>query len=248
MKTNAGKAHRKSLTHIDLHRHWPSLDAHTLYSLELEQDEYYQHIPAAALPQYVEQAMAKGKKVATTHGRLYSLQKLLNLLLKEGVCVRFRDKHPLDPTIRAQYNKKTKTIEIYRNSLQQITHFFNMMDKAVADEEIILLHLIHEWFHHLEETRCGRTDADLPKVVIKQVGPLKQRKSILRTREIGAHAFTQAVMQLSWSPLLLDYLLDYQQQGWTKAQIREHFHRLKQRFEPNPYPQSSEENDTINNN
>lgn len=245
MKTNA-ETRQKSLAHIDLHPYWPSLDPEILYRLELEQDETYPHIPAATLPLYVEQAMSIGKKVASTHRYFLSLQRLLNLLLKEGVCVRFRDKHPLDPTIRAQYSKKPKTIDIYRNSLNQISHFFKAMGEEVADDEVILLHLIHEWFHHLEENRCGRTDAQLPKVVIKQIGPIRQRKSIFRTREIAAHTFTQSVLNLSWPPLILDYLLDYTRRGWTKAQIREHFERLKQQFHQNPYPQSREEDVTIN--
>ncbi|KPC77908.1 hypothetical protein ADL26_01545 [Thermoactinomyces vulgaris] len=248
MKTNAVKPFRKPLAEIHLDRHWPSVDPQTLFQLELKQDEYYEHIPPDALPYYVEQAMKKGQTVASLHGRPLSLRTLLNQLLKEGVCIRFQDAHPHDPFIRAQYRKKPKTIEIYRRSLQQIDQFFDAMGESVAEEEIMLLHLYHEWFHHLEETRCGRTDADLAKVVVKRMGPFKQRKGILRTREIAAHTFTQAVMKLPWSPLLLDYLLDFQQRGWSKSEIREHFQRLKQSSPPNPPPPSPSEHVTINNN
>ena len=74
-------------------------------------------------------------------------------------------------------------------------------------EDLIALHLIHEWFHHLEVSRIGRTDLRLPQVVTTRLGPFPVRRPLKKTREIAAHAFVQEMMGLSFYPLLLDHLL-----------------------------------------
>jgi hypothetical protein len=93
------------------------------------------------------------------------------------------------------------------------------------------MHLYHEWFHYLEEKKFGRTDFLLPKVTIKQWGPFTFKKPLYRTREIAAHTFTQKMLQLPWSPLLLDQLLLLRHEGWNRGQIREHFKQIRQRFD-----------------
>lgn len=93
------------------------------------------------------------------------------------------------------------------------------------------LHMCHEWFHHLEETRLGRTDQQLPKLVMRKVGPVMFKQSVESTREIAAHAFTQQVMGLSWYPLLLDMLISQSERKVKKEQIRESFNSLKHEFE-----------------
>ncbi|WP_139179454.1 hypothetical protein [Lihuaxuella thermophila] len=220
------ESNTKRLKTVSLEKAWPVLSPFCLAYTELERDEWYPFIQPEQIPFYIDQAIRIGQEAACSYAKDFNLQELINVLLKQGVGVRFLNQHALDEWVRAQYLAKTSTIEIYRPSLDQMEQFFRMMNQPVCTEDIICLHLYHEWFHHLEETKCGRTDLALPKIKIKK-GLLTTKKTIRRTREIAAHAFTQAAMGLNWSPLLLDQLLFLTKQGWTKIQIREHFQKIK---------------------
>jgi hypothetical protein len=221
----------KSLESISLEKAWPVLSPELLAFTELEQDELYPYIKAELIPTYIEKSIQYGQQVAGSYTKPYNFRELINLLLKQGVRVRFLQQPPLNQWVRARYTKKPAMIEIYRSSIEQIGQFFSEMKEPVSEEELYRLHLFHEWFHHLEETKYGRTDLLLPRVKLKSWGPFISKKPIYKTREIAAHSFTQTALGLQWSPLLLDQILLFIQQGWTKTQIREHFRQIKQKYE-----------------
>lgn len=216
---------------ISLEKTWPVLSMECLAWHELNSDEHFSSIPQAEVLTYIQRSIQFGEKVAQTHAKNDNLQQLINRLLKEKVRIQIKSSHPTGASIRAQYSRKPPTITIYQPSIQQMKRFFIQMYEPVSEEELIRLHLYHEWFHHLEETKCGYTYATLPKVIVKRWGPVILQKSIIRTREIAAHAFTAKALDLKWSPLLLDHLLSYQEQGWSKTRIREHFRDIRGQYE-----------------
>jgi hypothetical protein len=219
-------------TLMNLDERCPTLPPKCLFVLELEQDEYFPHLSPSEVPLLIDQAIQKGILASGKWAeQKQSLKDMINLLIRQGITVRFLDRHPEKPAIRAEYNKKTKTIRIYRKSMHQIQRFFEELNIPVTEEDLFLLHLYHEWFHHLEETKIGRTDDELPRVTIKQKGPFAIRKRLSRLREIAAHAFVQQVFELNWSPLLLDYLLYFKEKGWSFGQIRESFQKEKERIQ-----------------
>lgn len=232
----------KPLTDVMLEKAWPVLSAQALAFTELEQDEFYSFIRQEEIPHYIDTAIQLGQEAAKTHTANFSLKELMNELIKQRVKVRFLNHQPQGDWVRAQYTKKPATIEIYRSSLEQMKQFFLRMNEHVCHDDLLKLHLYHEWFHHLEETKIGRTDLALPKIKIKQWGPFTAKKSIRRIREIAAHAFTQTAMGLNWSPLLLDHLLLHIHQGWTPTQIREHFQRIRHQYEQLVKTKKDEEN------
>jgi hypothetical protein len=230
------KIHGKCLRDIQLETYWPSLSLEELALLELEKDPYYAIIPSAKIPIYIESSIRFGQEVAEKYGKNLPLQACINQLLQQGVRIQWKDNCPHHPSVRAQYSPKPPTIEIYRPSIQQIKQFFLQIQETPCEEEIWLIHLYHEWFHHLEETKCGHTYRHLPKIKMKAWGPFTLQKPIRRTREIAAHAFTQTMMQLTWSPLLLDHLILHQSQGWSITQMREHFQQIKQQWQQLTHP------------
>ncbi|MBA4494628.1 hypothetical protein ACFO25_12875 [Paenactinomyces guangxiensis] len=236
----------KRLKYVSLERSWPVLNPVLLGFMELKQDNYFPFIPKEQIPFYIEKAIQFGQDAAQRYANDFSLKEFINILLKQGVRVNFVNTHPSDQWIRAQYLEKKSTIEIYRPSLVQIKSFFQEIDESVDEKDIIVLHLYHEWFHHLEEKKFGRTDRSLPKTRIKKWGPFVYKRGIRRTREIAAHAFTQAAMNINWSPLLLDYLLLFTRQGWTKTQIREHFQQIKNQYEQLTEPEFAEDDEQAN--
>lgn len=224
---------------------WPVLDLPTLACAELEKDEMYPWMAKEMIPIYVNRSIQRGQTAAQKYGKDVNFKKLINRLLKERVQIGFVPRLGIQGSVRAEYHRRKRRIEISRHSIQQITSFFAEMGAQVPEEEVALLHLVHEWFHHLEETACGRTDRALPRVPHKRIGPLVLKKNVATTREIAAHAFTQAVLGLSWSPLLLDYLLTLRGQGFSITDIRSQFQQLKRKanalLHPPPPETSAEE-------
>ncbi|TCS96634.1 hypothetical protein EDD58_101270 [Hazenella coriacea] len=230
-RMNENRLHQVSLSVI-----WPTLPFTYLAYLELEQDELFSKIPDEKIPQLIQLAMEHGEKAAKKFAKNLELTFLINTLLKQGVRVRFFQHQPANSWIRAQYIRKPPSIEIYRSSLSQMETFFREMKQPVGEKDLIQLHLVHEWFHHLEETKIQRTDLILPRAKQKIWGPFVSHKPIRRLREIAAHTFTEQVLKLTWSPLLLDHLLLLKDQGKSRLQIREYFQSVRQRVEPIFHP------------
>jgi hypothetical protein len=219
-----------SLASVPMEQHWPVLPEPVLAFLELEQDAYFSLLSPADVRMYIRSAMEWGEQAAQKHRYNGRLSDLLNRLIASGIRVRFLDHASPRIETRAQYRGKPPTIEVYRPSITQLAHFFERSGYRVSSEDLVALHLTHEWFHHLEIHAIGRTDRLLPKVLVKRWGPFTRRDYVGKTREIAAHAFTKRSLGLSWFPTLVDHLLLYMDKGWSKTQIREHFQRVKQRY------------------
>lgn len=237
-----------SIRRVTLDPTWPTLDLPILAYAELEKDEMFPLMDQASIPNYINQSIKKGQIAAQRFGKGITFKNLINKLLKEHVQIAFVPQLGIQGTVRAVYHKKNRRIEISRDSIQQIRSFFSEMGFFISEEDISLMHLVHEWFHHLEESTIGRTDKALPGVQYKRFGPFAWRKKVATCREIAAHTFTQAVLELSWSPLLLDYLLTFREQGESVPSIRHHFQQLKQRaiaaLEPPTPNRTDSTNDT----
>jgi hypothetical protein len=226
----AGPGTGKNLADVCLDRHWPLLPLECLAFSELKQDEFFPRLAPEAVPLLIDQAIHFGRRTAQLHAGDIKLHELLNKLLKQGVTVRFLERSA-ESWVRAQYLRKPPAILVSRASLAQLDRFFRNMNQPVAEDELIRMHLFHEWFHHLEETKIGRADTAVPKAKIRQWGPIVIRRPIRRAREIAAHAFVQEVMKLPFSPLLIDQLIHLTEKGWDKTMIREHFQEMRKSAE-----------------
>ncbi|SFF88345.1 hypothetical protein SAMN04488025_107105 [Planifilum fulgidum] len=220
------------LSSIVLERAWPVLPAPVLALSELEQDEVYPLLDKRKIGTYLNRSLSIGREAARDMKFDGDLKTLLNRMLRSGVRIRFREGSGPGGTgwVRAQYRIRPPTITVFRSSVEQLNRFFRMTGNPVRREDLIALHLIHEWFHHLEVSHIGRTDLRLPQVVTTRLGPFPVRRPLKKTREIAAHAFVQEMMGLSFYPLLLDRLLLHLDRGLSKEQIREQFEKLRTRY------------------
>lgn len=221
------------LQNVLLERTWPIASPEILAYTELKQDEMYPEIRPNQIMSYIEGALACGRQAGDQYDYVGNLARLMDLVLQSGAKVVFVDEKKRDgeQLIRAQYEPKPPIIYIYRPSIEQMERFFLKSGYRIQQEDLIALHVCHEWFHHLEETETGRTDQKLPKVTVRKVGPVSFKRSIEKTREIAAHAFTQTVMDLKWYPMLLDVLIGQEARNVKKEQIRERFRMLRQEME-----------------
>lgn len=219
------------LNEISLGRWWPTLSAPVLAWTELEQDTFYPLLETEMIGTLLDRALQYGKQAAEEIQIQGSPERLIDHIIHSGIRIRFLTESADKKWVRAQYRSTPPTIDVYSHSLHQLVDFFQKTGFRVRQEDVIALHLVHEWFHHLESSRWGRTDLKLPQVAVHIWGPIHKRRSLTRTREIAAHAFTQEVMGLSWYPLLLDHLLLLLERGATREQIREHFTRIKSQYQ-----------------
>ncbi|SHE51498.1 hypothetical protein SAMN05444392_101801 [Seinonella peptonophila] len=217
-----------SLRFIKMEQLCPVLPLEVLSFQEMKNEQTLESVQMDQLPELIQDAIRMGKLAVERRPTLANLTDLINHLLKQKIQVRFLDRHPTDQHVRAQYQTgKHPCITIYRSSIQQMERFFRQQLAPVDPKELYMLHLFHEWFHHLEEVEIGRIDRKLAKQYRQR---RFQRIVIPQVREIAAHAFTQQMMNLSWSPLLLDHLLSFQKQPHSSISLREHFHQLKDEF------------------
>lgn len=217
----------KSLRSLHIDRIWPTLSPTALSYLEIQQDSYFSYLPKDSIIPSLNTSIAVGQEVAKQQSEHKTFKDLLNALLRKGLKVRFRQQHPTHPQVRAQYFHQNATIDIFMNSIQQMQSFFQQTITTVDEEDLVCLHVYHEFFHSLEKKNDKQMKRKIPKCTIKQWGPFTIQRSPRTFREIAAHAFTQTMMKLDWSPLLLDRLIYYTQQGWSNEQIREHFAKIK---------------------
>lgn len=220
---------KRDIQSVDWEKYWPNLSPLYLSFLELERDPYYCFLPTHELEDYLKKAITIGEQTAKPYIHMDHLA-FFNHMIKKDIRIRLLDQHPEQSRIRAQYHKKKQTIFIYKNSMKEIQQFIANKIVTVSEIDLIALHAYHEWFHHLEETSIGRTDQKFRPVVIKERGPFLVKRTLLRLREIAAHAFTQTALALNWSPLLLDQFRYLQSKGYSNAQIRECFQDTKNSY------------------
>lgn len=222
----------RKLASIPLEKNWPILSQEEISLAELEADTYFPFIEKKQIPFYIKKSIEYGEKVARDYATPgLEISELINRVIQNNVTIDFVKKDPDNLWIRAQYIRRPPVIRIYHSSMKQLEKFFKEMNTLITAEELIALHLFHEWFHYLEEKKVGRTDSLLPRVIIGKTMFFKQKKRIEKTREIAAHAFTKKALGLPWSPLILDHLLMYSQNQLTKVEIREKFQEKSRHYE-----------------
>lgn len=229
------------LSSIRMEKTWPVLPAPVLALSELEQDEMFPYLDKRKIKTFLNRALAIGIEAARENHYDGDLKGLLNRLIRSGIRIRFQEgSTPREACwVRAQYRPNPPTITVFRSSIEQLGRFFRRSGYPIRGDDLIALHLIHEWFHHLEASRIGRTDLRLPKVPVRRIGPVSWKQPLKKAREIAAHAFTQELMGLSFYPLLLDHLLLYTDRGLGKQQIREQFGKLRDRWNQIPDDEES---------
>lgn len=170
----------------------------------LQQDPYAPFLSSSRTIFLIRKALDIGEKWAKPFQNQITLTQVANYLVKDGVQILLADQHPENLEVRAEYDRKQKRITIYKRSFAQLQHFFQQLGYAIPEDELILLHLTHELFHHLETKVPNRREFPTPSATFRKVGPLRFRRPVWSVREIAAHTFVQKALHLPWSPYLLD--------------------------------------------
>lgn len=190
--------------------------------LELEQDVVFRHLSPAERLRYVERALDVGREAARGYQARH-LAEVEALASQWGARVIMDDGGNFFGAVqlRAQHDQRAGVITLYRRSLDQMESLLALvLPEPWSWDRVVATHLAHELFHHLEHTRLGPVDGQLPPVTTFRVGRLwETRCRARRCREIAAHAFTRTLLGLPFLPNAIDWVMLVAMGRWTEEAL-----------------------------
>ena len=173
--------------------------------LELEKDPVFPHLTKEQRLYYVDFALRVGHdQAALFHGAdVFGLAREFGL----KVDIQKAANTVAGVTLRACYDEKKRTVEIFGDSIEQMQQeLAHWLPWPLTFAQIAALHLAHELFHHLEATRIQPVDRQLPSVTIWRFGRfgITIQSRARRCREIAAHAFAKRMCDFPFFPNALD--------------------------------------------
>lgn len=185
--------------------------------LELEQDPVFAHLTVGQRRWYVERALAIGREQAAHFNGATPSAVAVQL----GVQVRVlnQENRFAGMVVRAEHD--AGVITLYTPSVQQVAELLTqVLPEPWQWEQVEGLHVAHELFHHLEETRIKPVHEQLPAVVTFRLGRLWQTRSRARQcREIAAHAFAKELLGVPFLPNAVDWLILIATKKWSEAAL-----------------------------
>ncbi|VYU67651.1 hypothetical protein [Clostridium tertium] len=181
------------------------LNDEVLSLLELKEDMLFHKLSKDDIAYYIKESINIGKNLA----KEYKDKNIENILKENNVEIKVeKDSLGKKDSIRAEihFDKKTKEIKIYEDSINKMFNTVKDSSLKINKKKIYEIHLAHEFYHFLEFKDDNYTNNKLKKIVSISIGPLKRKSTILKTREIAAHAFCKELLNLKFHPKALDYI------------------------------------------
>lgn len=206
---------------------WLSNDV--LSILELREDLLFHKLNKDQVKYYIDESRSLGHKLAQD----FKNRDIEDVLKKNNVEVIMKESAPgkgLGLRAEIHFDKNTKKITIYKNSMKQIHEVLKKSGINISEKQVFNIHLAHEFYHFLEFRDSKYTNEQLEKVVCFSLGPIKRRSTILRTRELAAHEFCREFLNLKFHPKILDYMFLIDNDSKFEVQLREEVEELKDKY------------------
>lgn len=181
------------------------LDDEILSLLELKEDFLFEKLNKDQIKYYIRESINIGEKIA----KGFKNKDIEYLLKKNEVEIVVKEASiGKGPNLRAEihFDKKIKRIVIYKDSIKQIFETVKYLGIEISEENVYKMHLAHEFYHYIEFAHSQYTNEQLDKIICFSLGPIKRKSTILKTREIAAHAFCKEFLKLKFHPKALDYI------------------------------------------
>lgn len=209
-----------------------SPDDQILAYLELKKDLLFHRIPSDKIYYYVANSLEIGRKKAQSfqHKDIKQLckQNELDIEIVDSIGVFHKVK------FRAEiiFTKKKSKIKIYKPSLVELIEAYNLVSQTeLSYEDVLSIHLAHEFYHYLEYREKQFTNELLEKVNSLQIGPYKRKSSIVSCSEIAAHSFCKELLGIDFLPNLFDSIYLVHKNMWTIQDFENHFEKTKKEWE-----------------
>lgn len=175
--------------------------------LELRRDPLFHLIPSDKYDYYVNEAIAFGREA----GKKYKNKKIQQLYQKNDIAFSFSEKRNvvMNFQLRAEFIQKDDQNEVvlYSESLRELRQAWNDFSPnlvQLTEEDIVNLHLAHEFYHYLEYNELSPVEKRLDPVETRTFFGKKKEQYIRQCSEIACHAFAKEVTGFPYFPTLLD--------------------------------------------
>ncbi|ALC80367.1 MULTISPECIES: hypothetical protein [Bacillus] len=209
-----------------------SLDDQLLAYLELKKDLLFHRIPSDKIYYYVTRSLEIGRKKAQSflHKDIKSLckQNQLEIEISDSIGVFHQVK------FRAEiiFTKKKSKIKIYKPSLVELIEAYNLISETeLTYQDVLSIHLAHEFYHYLEYREKQFTNELLDKVDALKIGPYKKKSTVVSCSEIAAHSFCKELIGIDFLPNLFDSIYLVHKNMWTVQDFENHFRKTKKEWE-----------------
>lgn len=148
-------------------------------------------------------------EISTKMGKIEA-KKVSKVRMKElfehaGVAiVRREGKHPLGIFSQIQIDQSTRKVELFWEYILEKKAAMEWLGYDYSVDEIMEIHLAHEYYHYLEIINDQRTEERLP-VLMKKGKLFSHRCYVVAASEIAANIFAMEYCKLPFHPLVMDY-------------------------------------------
>lgn len=205
------------------------LNDEILSLLELMEDSLFHKIPKEKIKYYINESIQIGKNLANE----YSNKDIGALLKNHGVELVIKEcceSKKLDIRGEIIFDKEEKQIIIYKNSIDQIIETLKKHELSISRKEVYNIHLVHEFYHFLEYSNNDNTNYKIDKIEIGLGRFIKRKATILKTREIAAHAFCKEILNLKFHPKLLDYIYLLENKKINLIEFKKYIKELEENY------------------
>ncbi|MDU5105351.1 hypothetical protein [Clostridium sp.] len=205
------------------------LNDEILSLLELMEDSLFHKIPKEKIKYYINESIQIGKNLANE----YSNKDIGSLLKNHGVELVIKEcceSKKLDIRGEIIFDKEEKQIIIYKNSIDQIIETLKKHELSISRKEVYNIHLAHEFYHFLEYSNNDNTNYKIDKIEIGLGRFIKRKATILKTREIAAHAFCKEILNLKFHPKLLDYIYLLENKKINLIEFKKYIKELEENY------------------
>ncbi|MGL5378442.1 hypothetical protein [Clostridium sp.] len=184
----------------------PYLNDINLSLLDLMEDNIFHKIPKYKITYYINESIKIGKEEA----KKYRDKDLSQILKENSVEVIVKPKRPnskyVDLRAEINFTDKKREIILYENSIDELYNSLKNGNSNITKKKVIDIHLAHEFYHYLEFKSKNFTNEKLDKIESFKLGPFKLKSTIVKTKEIAAHAFCKELLGMRIHPKELDYI------------------------------------------
>lgn len=176
---------------------------------ELKNDLLFNKIPKDKICYYINQSLWMGKDKAIQYKHMNLQQMCHDKGLKIEVVAKSGKFYGVRFRAEINFSKRENVIKIYKDSLEELMdscNRLNFSEDKLTYEDILNIHLAHEFYHYLEYAQGKYTNEMLDKVDTIDLGFYKKKATILKCSEIAAHMFCKELLGLKYLPNFYDYL------------------------------------------
>lgn len=185
---------------------WKQISDEIMAYCDLKEDSMFSRIENIEC--YVRESFAIAEKIA----KQYENRNLEAILQQFHVQICYHedsDKNEIKfSKIQSQiyYEKERRIIDVYLPCIQEKLEVLKQYGYQISLEELLKIHLAHEFYHFYEFEYDKRTYEMLPEVNYRILYVINRRAAVHRTSEIAAHRFAQVITRAPLHPKSMDYM------------------------------------------